>query len=42
MNDIDELVRYFWEESLLPEETKALQAAEFNSPVISSTFLMSG
>lgn len=33
MNDIDELVRYFWEESLLPEEAKALQATGFNSPV---------
>lgn len=33
MNDIDELVRYFWEESLLPEEKKALQAAGFNSLV---------
>lgn len=33
MNVIDESVNYFWKESLLPEEVKAVQAAGFSSPV---------
>lgn len=33
MNNIDESVNYFWEESLLQEEKKAVQAAGFSNPV---------